>query len=172
METFGLLSFLLLVLHTSADGPVPGLVNEIIHVEKTLSWYDAKEYCLNKFGQPFVATDENNLKIRSSSANQLSWVGLYSLFTTWYWMDVTMSTYFNWYGDCASMSKLGYWYAQTCDDKLFFVCKNVSGDWILVRENKTWQNNSVKHITLVLLLYVILWTATISVLQSFVLFSD
>uniref|UniRef100_A0A8C1QAR2 C-type lectin domain-containing protein n=1 Tax=Cyprinus carpio TaxID=7962 RepID=A0A8C1QAR2_CYPCA len=85
METFGLLSFLLLVLHTSADGPVPGLVNEIIHVEKTLSWYDAKEYCLNKFGQPFVATDENNLKIRSSSANQLSWVGLFRFYATWYW---------------------------------------------------------------------------------------
>ncbi len=143
MEMFGLRIFLLLVLHTSTDGPVPGLVNEIIHVEKALSWFDAKAYCLDHFGQPFVATDKNDLKILSSPANQLSWVGLYRSFAVWYWVDETLSNYFN-FGKCASLNRAGYWYTTTCDNKLFFVCKKVSGDWVLVRENKTWQE-AQKH---------------------------
>ncbi len=95
------------------------------------------------FGQPFVATDKNDLKILSSPANQLSWVGLYRSFAVWHWVDETLSNYFN-FGKCASLNRAGYWYTTTCDNKIFFVCKKVSGDWVLVRENKTWQE-AQKH---------------------------
>ncbi|RXN19510.1 segment polarity dishevelled -like protein [Labeo rohita] len=140
MKMFGLLSFLLLVLHTSADGSIPGLVKEIIHVEKEMSWYNARTYCLSNSGQTLVLSDKNNLKNLSSSANQLSWVGLYRDYATWYWVDETVSTYFNWFGKCASLEWTGYWYITACDKKLFFVCKNITGDfWVLVKENKTWQ---------------------------------
>uniref|UniRef100_A0A673HCA3 C-type lectin domain-containing protein n=1 Tax=Sinocyclocheilus rhinocerous TaxID=307959 RepID=A0A673HCA3_9TELE len=150
METFGLLSFLLLVLHTSADGPVPGLVNEIVHVEKTLSWHDAKAYCLDKFGQPFVATDENNLKILSSSANQLSWVGLFRFFATWYWSNYVWIglnflagswiwvsgdniQYVNWVTGanlqcpvalrCGALTVAnGKWEPRPCEERLEFLC--------------------------------------------------
>lgn len=162
METFGLLSFLLLVLHTSADGPVPGLVNEIIHGEKALSWFDAKAYCLDHFGQPFVATDKNDLKILSSPANQLSWMGLYRSFPVWYWVDETLSNYFNWFGKCEQGLN---WYTTTCDNKLFFVCKKVSGGWVLVREKKLGRRhkNIVERITLVLQLYLMKRRTTLSV---------
>lgn len=139
MEMFGLLNFLLLALYTSADRPVPGLVKEIIHVKMMMNWSDAHMYCLNNSGQLFVASDKNELKNLSGSASQLSWMGLYKISSAWYWVDETKSNYFNWYGACASMNMAGHWfYTTTCDTKLFFVCKNVSGDWVLVKEKKTW----------------------------------
>lgn len=139
MEMFGLLNFLLLALHTSAESSDPGLVKEIINVEKKMTWYNAKNYCLNNSGQLFVASDKNELKNLSSSVSQLSWMGIYKFSTAWYWVDETKSNYFNWYGECAAMSKAGHWfYNTTCDTKLFFVCKKDSGAWDLVKEKKTW----------------------------------
>ncbi|KAL1265752.1 hypothetical protein QQF64_003779 [Cirrhinus molitorella] len=139
MEMFGFLSFMLLVLHTSAYTPVPGLVKEIIHVEQKKSWYDATAYCLSNSGKPFMVLDKNVAKNFSSSANQLSWVGLFRNYAIWYWVDKTLSTYFNWFGKCASLNRVGFWHTKTCDDKLNYLCKRVSGDWVLVKESKTWQ---------------------------------
>uniref|UniRef100_A0A673HXA6 C-type lectin domain-containing protein n=1 Tax=Sinocyclocheilus rhinocerous TaxID=307959 RepID=A0A673HXA6_9TELE len=45
MQMFGLLSFILLVFHTSASTSVPGLVNEIIHVEKKLTISPNRQAC-------------------------------------------------------------------------------------------------------------------------------
>ncbi|XP_073772857.1 C-type mannose receptor 2-like [Danio rerio] len=144
MKMFGLLSFFLLVLHVSAVRPVPGLVNEIIHVKTTMNWYDAKTYCLNNSGLLFVISDKDQLNNISGSANQLSWVGLFRFSVDWTFVDNTKPTYFNWYGQCSAMNPAGYWFVLTCNAKLFFVCKILTGGWVVIRQTKTWQEAQIQ----------------------------
>lgn len=138
IKMFWLLSFFLLVLSVSAVRPVPGSVKEFIHMENNLSWYNANTYCLSNFRLPFDIWNKNELKNLSGSKNQLSWVGLSRIYSAWKLMDETNSTYFNWYGECPAMNSAGYWYITSCDAKLSFVCKMLSGGWVVVKESKTW----------------------------------
>lgn len=59
-------------------------------------------------------------------------------------MDETKTRYLNLYGEYALINQPGHWYTTTCDNELFFVCKKVSGNWVLIKENKTWQEAKQK----------------------------
>ncbi|XP_051956910.1 macrophage mannose receptor 1-like [Xyrauchen texanus] len=142
MEKFGLLSLLLLMLNASADELIPGLVKDLIYVEKNLSWYFARKYCNNLYGDLFSMSDENDLKNLSGSAKQLSWIGLYSWYPLWNWIDDTRANYFNWYepGDCATINRNGFWYEMSCDKRSDLVCYRFPESLVVFIGGWPWTN--------------------------------
>lgn len=138
MEKFGLLSCLVLMLHTSAQ-PIPGTVREYIYVETNLSWYAARDYCLTHFRDLFSISNENDLQNLTDSDVQLSWIGMYRGNQLWMWIDGTISNYFNWYkaGDCAFIAKDALWHNESCTTRLSIVCMETPS-WISHIASYTW----------------------------------
>ncbi|KAI7795157.1 putative C-type mannose receptor 2-like [Triplophysa rosa] len=140
MEKLGLLMFLQLVLCAYAQRPVPRLEREYVYVERTLTWYEAREYCRKNYYELFRISDDNNLRNVIGSARQLSWIGLVRWTVNWKWVDDTGAVFLNWYkvGSCAAMTHYGLWFDLPCQNSLPFVCQNGPLKWHFSQWHVNW----------------------------------
>ncbi|XP_073732555.1 C-type mannose receptor 2-like [Misgurnus anguillicaudatus] len=126
MEKLGLLTFLLLLLYTSAANNGSELLKQIVFVENTLSWYDASYYCKTYYDDLFSVSDLNDLRNLIDSGKPLSWIGLFRWSSFWIWIDHTTPVFFNWnfHENCATISRFGVWHNVSCDSLYPSVCQD------------------------------------------------
>ncbi|XP_059166180.1 C-type mannose receptor 2-like [Physella acuta] len=115
-------------------------------VKTSLSWYDARDYCILHNGNLISVTsqeEQDYITGRIRSAQGHSWIGLSDELQVgnWQWKDGSPLTYFNWdrivaqtdnttYGYCALLAiyNVPMWHAASCMSSFQFICKRTFKD--------------------------------------------